>query len=293
MSTISNLWGLKTLLSSDIGADVLQSSSFDSWLGSFLNKPAIGLGDLSFDSFAALPYAAASDLSDGINSALKAAKGASALMRVAGTALSDGQTQLSTSGDFWRGTSANDRVTTLGGSDVVALGNGNDSANGGSGNDLLFGEAGMDSLIGGSGNDTLLGGPDRDLLYGWNGNDLILGGTGDDGIYGNEGNDRIFGGDGRDYICGGAGSDQLFGGRGADTFAFRGQAPNSVTVIKDFEVQFDKQLIMASVVNGPLRADMIRTYDDGLVINFGEGRSIYYEDVWDKQALFNSMSLFD
>ncbi len=290
--TIITLAGLRKLLSFDLGPSVQTSSAFDGWFSSFFNKPAVGVGDFSFDAFTALPIAATSDLSTGINRALQTAKAASALAKTTGTLSSDGERLLSEGSEFWRGGAGNDKVSALGGNDVLALGAGNDKANAGFGNDLVFGEAGDDTLIGGAGNDTVFGGADRDILYGWTGNDLLFGGTGNDGLYGNEGNDTIYGGDGNDYICGGSGSDELTGGRGADTFAFRGQAPNSVTVIKDFQVLWDKQLITRGVAETGLSMNMIKSYDKGLMIDFSEGRAIYYEGVYNKEMLFQSMELF-
>lgn len=292
MSTIVTLAGLKKLLSFDLGPSVQNSSAFDGWFSSFNNKPAVGVADLSFDAFSALSFARSSDLSFGINNALQVAKSASGLAKTQGVLRSDGERQLSEGAEFWRGGTGNEKVSALGGNDVLALGAGNDSANGGWGNDLIFGEAGNDSLIGGAGDDFIFGGADNDLLYGWKGNDLLFGGTGNDGLYGNEGNDTIYGGDGSDYICGGSGTDQLTGGRGADTFAFRGQAPNSVTVITDFQVRWDKQLITSGVASDGLSINMIKSYDKGLMIDFSQGRAIYYENVWDRQALFDSMELF-
>ena len=292
MSTIVNLSGLRKLLSFDLGPSALSISAFDTWFRSFVNKPAVGVGDLTFDAFAALPLAGTSGHSVGINAALKMAKAASGLAKTQGTLRSDGERLLSDGAEFWRGTSGNDKVLGLGGNDVLVLGAGSDRAHGGNGNDLIFGEAGNDSIIGGNGDDFIFGGADRDSIEGWKGNDLIFGGSGNDGLYGNEGNDTIYGGDGSDYICGGAGRDLLTGGRGADTFAFRGQAPNSVSVITDFQVRFDKQLISSGVAGNGLSINMIKSYDKGLMISFSEGRAIYYENVWDRQALFDSMDLF-
>jgi hypothetical protein len=292
MSTIVSLSGLRKLLSFDLGPSVQNTSAFDGWFTNFVNKPAVGVGDLSFDAFSSLSLARPWDLSAGVNSALQQAKASSTMLKTQGILRSDGERQLSESAEFWRGGSGNDKVSGLGGNDVLVLGAGNDSAFGGFGNDLMFGEAGNDTLIGGNGNDTLFGGGDRDMLYGWAGDDLIFGGTGNDGLYGNEGNDTIFGGDGADYICGGSGRDVLTGGRGVDTFAFRGQAPNSVTIITDFQVRYDKQLITTGVASNGLSINMIRNYDKGLMIEFGQGRAIQYENVWDRQALFDSMELF-
>lgn len=292
MSTIVSLSGLRKLLSFDLGPSVQNSSVFDGWFNNFNNKPAVGVADLSFDAFSALGYAKTSDLSSGINEALKVAEAASGLAKTQGTLTSKGERLLSEGSEFWRGGSGNDKVSALNGNDVLVLGAGNDVADGGFGNDLIFGEAGNDSLIGGKGNDTIFGGADNDQIHGWRGNDLIFGGTGRDGLYGNEGNDTIYGGDGADYICGGSGSDFLTGGRGADTFAFRGQEPNSVTVITDFQVRFDTQLITTGVAPDGLSVNMIKNYNKGLMIEFSEGRAIYYENIWDRQALFDSMDLF-
>jgi Ca2+-binding RTX toxin-like protein len=292
LPSLTNLFNFKKLLSFDLGSGVQNSSAFDHWFSIFKSKPTIGVADISFDDFAALPYARSSDLSVGINKALQVAKSASNIPNTEGVLGANGVRNLANSSDFWRGSSGNDKVSALGGNDVLALGSGNDTVDGGWGDDLIFGESGNDVLIGNSGNDTLFGGQGNDRLHGWSGNDLIFGGSGNDGLYGNEGNDTIYGGDGNDYICGGSGADRLTGGRGADTFAFRGQAPNSVTVITDFEVRWDKQLIASSVASGGLSINMIKTYDKGLMIEFSGGRAIYYENVWDQQALFDSMQTF-
>jgi Ca2+-binding RTX toxin-like protein len=292
MSMIVSLSGLRKLLSFDLGPSVQDSNAFDGWFSSFVNKPAVGVADLSFDAFSALPYAKSSELSVGINAALQAAKAASGLAKPQGSLRADGERQLTEGSEFWRGTAGNDKVLGLGGNDALVLGAGNDWVNAGFGNDLVFGEGGDDSIIGGAGDDMVFGGSGRDVVHGWKGNDLIFGGTGNDGLYGNEGNDTIYGGDGSDYICGGSGNDLLTGGRGADTFAFRGQAPNSVTVITDFQVRFDKQLITAGVANDGLSINMIKSYDDGLMIDFSQGRALYYEGVFDRQALFDSLDLF-
>lgn len=293
MATIINFSGLRQLLSYDLGKDVMANNAFDAWFSTFSNKLTVGFGDLSFRSFALLPAVKNGFWGQEINTALQAAKDASGGPLAIGTMTLNGERLLGAGKDFWLGSAGSDKVLSGGGSDVVSLGAGNDTAYGGTGQDLIFGEGGSDSLTGGAGADSIFGGADRDQLYGWGGNDLIFGGTGNDGLYGNEGNDTISGGSGNDYICGGSDKDVIFGGSGADTFAFRGQAPDSETVIKDFDVLQDKQLIMASVAGGPLTMDMIKSYSDGLVIEFTEGRAIYYEGILDSNALFDRMSIFE
>jgi Ca2+-binding RTX toxin-like protein len=293
MSKIRSLLDLKHLLAKDLGGVAHVGDTFDGWLKFFLNKSAIGIGDVSFRDFATLSDAKSGFWSTEINTALHAAKMAIAGHPTPGILHTNGERFLTEGHDFWVGAAGADKVFAGNGNDVVAAGGGNDTVRGGDGNDLIFGEAGRDSLIGGAGSDTIFGGADDDQLYGWAGNDLLLGGSGRDGLYGNEGNDTLSGGDGDDYLCGGSGTDKLFGGAGADTFAFRGQQPNSVSYIKDFEVLHDRQIIMASVAGGPLTMDMITPYADGLMISFAHGCEIHYENVWDANALFLSMSLFD
>jgi hypothetical protein len=41
-----------------------------------------------------------------------------------------------------------------------------------------------------------------------------------------------------------------------------------------------------------LSIDMIKEYEKGLMLQLREGRAIYYENVWDRQALFDSMETF-
>lgn len=293
MPKIRSLSDLKHLLEKDLGASAVVGGTFDGWLNHFHNKSAVGFADLPFREFTNVSYVKNGSLAGEINSALHAAKGAATNPLTVGTLHSNGERMLTQWNDFWVGTGKSDRVSAGDGNDVLATGAGNDTLHGGGGNDLMFGEAGRDSLTGGAGNDTIFGGLDKDVLFGWDGNDLLFGGSGNDGIFGNEGNDTLSGGDGDDYLCGGSGTDALIGGLGADTFAFRGQQPNSVSYIKDFEVLHDRQLILASVAGGPLTIDMISSYSDGLMISFAQGCEIHYENVWDANALFLSMSLFE
>ena len=293
MSKIVSVLDMNILLSNDLGRDAASSGAFDNWFITFVNRPAISFGDISFGRFSTLSFLKGGWWDHEINGALLLAKLAIAMPVTSGTITPTGERSLSIGKDFWQGGSGHDKVNSGGGDDALRLKAGNDTVQGGSGSDLIFGEGGSDSLIGGQGNDTIFGGRDRDFIYGWNGDDVIFGGSGNDGLFGNEGTDTISGGDGNDYICGGSGQDFLFGGAGADTFAFRGQAPHSITVIKDFDILEDRQLIMASVAAGALTVDMIQQYTQGLRIMFTDNRAIYYENVSDVDALFARMSLFE
>lgn len=293
MRKISNLSDLKILLARDFGPSAFLGDTFDSWLDSFSKKFSAGFGDLSFREFSSLSSPRDGFWSHDINAALKVAKIAGHMGVSAGFMQDDGGRSLTDGNDFWIGSAKADKVSSGNGNDVLAVGDGDDKVNGGHGHDLIFGEAGKDSIVGGAGHDTVFGGLGNDTLYGWGGNDVLFGGAGNDVMFGNEGNDKLSGGDGNDYLCGGSGTDILFGGAGADTFAFRGQQPNSVSTIKDFEVLYDEQRILSSVAGGHLTIDMIQSYDGGLMINFAKGCEVRYENVWDTQALFASMVLFD
>jgi len=134
-------------------------------------------------------------------------------------------------------------ISSLGGSDRIAIarglksvsggllpvtvdaGSGNDVVNGGDGDDTIFGGLGRDVLKGGRGDDSIDGGGDDDkvsgddgddVLLGGNGRDDVRGGKGNDSVYGDTGNDKLFGEDGDDDLDGGVGDDDLFGGRGND-----------------------------------------------------------------------------
>jgi Ca2+-binding RTX toxin-like protein len=283
----------RQLLSKGFGVDVAGGDAYDGWLSFFRTATAKTFADLSFDEFRMLSSVKAhGPFAVEVNGALNAAKSAIEKPTAIGTPINS-ELKLDRGDDTWRGGSENNKVHAGGGNDVVVAGAGNDTVNGGRGNDLIFGGEGNDSVIGGAGNDTVFGGDGRDIIRGWSGDDFIFGGSGNDGLYGAEGNDTIFGGDGNDYICAGSDHDMVYGGRGRDTFAFRGDPPNSVTVIKDFEVMYDRQGIKSSVAGGHLSVDMIKPYQNGLMIDFGQGRALCYEGVWDATALFSSMYLLE
>lgn len=201
--------------------------------------------------------------------------------------------ELSDTDDSVRMTSGNDTVYGMKGNDRIDGGKGHDFLSGNAGDDTLTGGIGNDTLVGEQGDDKLFGGGGADRLYGWSGDDTLKGGAGRDALFGGAGNDKLFGGAGNDYLCGGAGLDEIVGGAGADTFAFRGQEPGSVTTIKDFNTSEDFQRIQRDLVSGPLTVDMIKSFDGGLMIEFSGDRAIIYQNVFDAEALFERMSLFD
>jgi RTX calcium-binding nonapeptide repeat (4 copies) len=136
--------------------------------------------------------------------------------------------------DTLNGTVAGDRLSALGGNDVVnALGGddcllggfgadqlvadvGNDDLDGGSGSDRMSGGVGADALRGGSSGDSASGGGGRDRMAGGSGDDRMNGGSAGDAMSGNAGRDRLSGASGRDRLLGGAGPDRLSGGGGND-----------------------------------------------------------------------------
>ena len=156
------------------------------------------------------------------------------------------------------GTSLDDQMYGLGGSDIIDGGDGNDYIDGGSGSDMLKGGLGNDYLFGGSSDDRLNGGDGDDTLDGgtgsqdWaefeggaavnvdltlgtafgQGNDILrnienlLGSSFGDTLKGNSFNNRISGGDGNDTLIATLGLDILTGDAGVDlvTFAQLGSA---------------------------------------------------------------------
>lgn len=145
-------------------------------------------------------------------------------------------------GNFFFGTSADDRVNGKSGVDIMRGYGGNDQLdgkdgddrlNGGDGKDKLSGGAGNDELAGDAGNDLLLGGDGHDNLFGGENNDRLYGGNGDDDLNGGRGNDLLDGGDGNDILNGRTGKDILTGGADADIFVFEYDSHRDT--ITDFE----------------------------------------------------------
>jgi len=107
--------------------------------------------------------------------------------------------------DVVPGTPAADRISTLGGNDVVDGAGGDDCILGGDGNDVLRGGAGADEIQGGAGADVIDGGA---------GNDIITGGPGRDTIAAGDGNDTVNVADGEvDVVDCGAGVDTVVADR--------------------------------------------------------------------------------
>ena len=91
----------------------------------------------------------------------------------------------------------------------------------GSNNDLLIGTEGHDNKLSGlGGNDILICGSGNDTLDGGDGNDVLVGGAGDDKLLGGQGNDWLEGGAGNDTLTGGIGNDFLLGGADDDTYKY-------------------------------------------------------------------------
>jgi arylsulfatase A-like enzyme len=133
----------------------------------------------------------------------------------------------------------NNDVFTDGGNDLVdsSVSKGNNRIYGGDGNDELYASIG-DRLFGEAGDDIL------DASLG-KGNNRLYGGTGGDSLFAGTPNDFLSGGDGNDTLYAGKGANTLYGGAGADKFylAYDG-APTSTNTVADFEVGFDKLLIL-------------------------------------------------
>ena len=145
-------------------------------------------------------------------------------------------------GNFFFGTSADERVNGKSGVDIMRGYGGNDQLdgkdgddrlNGGDGKDKLSGGEGNDELAGDAGNDLLLGGDGHDNLFGGENNDRLYGGNGDDDLNGGRGNDLLDGGDGNDILNGRTGKDILTGGADADIFVFEYDSHRDT--ITDFE----------------------------------------------------------
>jgi len=185
---------------------------------------------------------------------------------------------ISISDDEIVGTIGNDSIKALAGNDWVSGEGGDDALVGGVGDDILYGGTGGDILNGGSGwdrlfadssysdmsNDLLAGGADGDNLEASISSDLLIGGTGDDDVTGNDGNDVILfnRGDGSDW-CG--------------------------TSISENGVPLAQRADTISLGGGISYADLSFERDawDGLILNLGEGESIYFESWFNTSWLDN------
>ncbi|MBN9099031.1 MAG: hypothetical protein J0I49_13090 [Pseudonocardia sp.] len=85
-------------------------------------------------------------------------------------------------GDVVPGTAVAERISTLGGDDVVDGAGGDDCILGGDGNDVLRGGTGADEISGGAGNDVIDGGAGDDITTGGAGRDVLTAGAGNDTV---------------------------------------------------------------------------------------------------------------
>ena len=187
--------------------------------------------------------------------------------------------------DSLYGEGGDDSLDGNAGFDLLEGGVGNDTLNGNSGADTLRGDDGRDTLNGGINNDLLEGGADADTLSGSNGADSLDGG---------DGNDILNGNSGADTLNGGAGDDILRGGIGIDTFVF-GEGND---VVIDFQNNFDQILIDADLLSetNPVPDDL-RSYasvneDGNLVLDFGGGNSITFNNTGTTTAILDDVSFF-
>ncbi|WP_299705091.1 calcium-binding protein [uncultured Tateyamaria sp.] len=184
--------------------------------------------------------------------------------------------------DSLNGGDGNDTVLGLNGRDVLDGGDGDDSLNGGNGNDTLFGGTGNDTLNGGLAFDELNGGEGDDLLRGLNGFDVLNGDAGNDNLEGNAGNDTL---------DGGLGDDLMRGGQGADVFVFT----DGNDVIRDYSLIVDRLQIEADLLDEetPVGSDLANyasVVEGNLVLDFGEGNTLTFNNVTNVNLLFDDVT---
>lgn len=141
---------------------------------------------------------------------------------------------------------------------------------GGAGDDRIAGVGADESLVGDSGDDALLGRGGNDTLRGMSERDVLVGGAGDD---------DLSGGPGDDVLIGGEGSNFLGGGSGADRFVI-GPGPGQDRIADLDGVEGDRVDVSALGLSLPvLRAALAgaTATADGVVVNFGGGRSVVFE----------------
>lgn len=237
-----------------------------------------------------------------------------------------GETSVGSNSNVWLGIgndtaitgAGNDLVYGMRGIDVITTNDGNDTVYSGSENDTVDGGAGDDVLWVGEGNDSLTAGDGNDLVYARSGNDYVTGGIGNDTIFGGDDNDFIFGGADDDFIFGGSGNDTIdmgagndtfidtfqsgplgadtiTGGSGIDTFQFTSQSSNDT--ITDFEIGIDVLRLTQNLWAGTRTStevveDFATATVGGVVFDFGGGRTITLEAVFDTTNLADDLILF-
>ena len=179
---------------------------------------------------------------------------------------------ISIGSDEIAGTEGNDTIKALAGNDCVTGEGGDDVLVGGAGDDYLDGGAGSDILNGGSGSDTLF----ADRRYSDSGNNLLAGGVDGDNLNASIANDLLIGGTGNDDVIGDDGNDVLLFNRGdgADWYG-SSYSENGVPLAQRTDT--------LSLGGGIAYADLSfeRNAWDGLILNFGNGESIYFEGWFD------------
>jgi Ca2+-binding RTX toxin-like protein len=164
-------------------------------------------------------------------------------------AVSEGQ-------DRWYGSTGDDDVDLLAGSDRGYGFEGDDRVRGGAGVDLLYGGEGADVLHGDGDSDTLDGGDGADTLIGGEGGDTLLAGAGDDVLEGGPGNDSVTGGAGNDTIvvtagAGGLGDTVSADGKAIgdiDTLAIRGASPDAVRLLREWAPMGERDELIVETV---------------------------------------------
>ncbi|MBK9160736.1 MAG: tandem-95 repeat protein [Nitrosomonadales bacterium] len=193
------------------------------------------------------------------------------------------------------GTEGNDTIKALAGEDWVSGDSGDDVLVGGTDDDYLIGGTGSDILNGGSGWDTLY----ADRSYSDSGNDLLAGGADGDGLNASISNDLLIGGAGNDDVIGDDGNDVVLFNRGdGNDWYGSNYSENGVTLAERTDT--------VSLGGGIAYADMSFERDawDGLILNLGNGESIYFESWFDAswqdnkaistlQVITEAMSGFD
>jgi Ca2+-binding RTX toxin-like protein len=177
--------------------------------------------------------------------------------------------------DYLDGGRGHDTIDGGAGDDEIKGGDGDDSLSGGGGIDVIHGDAGNDKIHGNDGDDRLFGGSGNDSISAQDGNDSLEGNDGNDTLWGGNGSDTIKGGEGDDSIMGGADDDVLFGGTGNDIFVFHNNSGQDI--VEDYEVG---DTVHFRYRNDSSEWDAV-VQEDGLLIQFDNGDSILFRDIYD------------
>lgn len=116
----------------------------------------------------------------------------------------------------FQGTSGQDVIFDMVGSDIANTGDGDDLIILGGGDNHIDAGSGADVVLTSVGNDVIKLGQGDDYARTWEGDDQVKAGGGHDTVIADGGADRVWGQGGRDTLDGGAGADMLHGGGGRD-----------------------------------------------------------------------------